>query len=312
MSSTDPVLRQDLAHCQALLRRGSKSFWAAGRLLPADQRDAFAAVYAFCRTADDAIDLAHADAGAVRAQQQRIDRAYAGAAPVHPGDAALAWVVRHYLLPRAIFDALVEGFAWDAERRQYESESELFDYAARVASCVGAAVTLIMGPRDPETLARACDLGLAMQLTNIARDVGEDARNGRLYLPRAWMREEGLDPDAFLAAPRFSPALSRVVRRLLASADALYERAAHGIPDLPARSQPAIRAARMLYRDIGRVIAERGYDSVNSRAWTSAPRKAWLLLCAIAGTDAYDAVSAAAPPLRETRFLVDAAAQEVA
>jgi phytoene synthase len=145
-----------------------------------------------------------------------------------------------------------------------------------------------------------------MQLTNIARDVGEDARNGRLYLPRAWMREEGLDPDAFLARPDFTPALGRVVRRLLATADALYRRADDGIGRLPPRCQPAIRAARLLYADIGRVIAEHDHDSVSSRAFTSAARKAWLVTRALAASG--PARTAGRPPLAETQFLVEAAA----
>ena len=97
---------------------------------------------------------------------------------------------------------------------------DLHDYAARVAGTVGAMMALVMETRDPRSLARACELGVAMQLTNIARDVGEDARNGRLYLPLAWMREAGLDPEAWLAAPQFVQRLARVVSRLLAEADA--------------------------------------------------------------------------------------------
>ena len=102
----------------------------------------------------------------------------------------------------------------------------LHGYAARVAGTVGVMMTLLMGVRDAAALARACDLGVAMQLTNIARDVGEDARAGRLYLPLDWLDEAGVDRDRFLAAPAPSPALARVVARLLAEADRLYARAA--------------------------------------------------------------------------------------
>ena len=98
-------------------------------------------------------------------------------------------------IPRALPEALLEGFAWDAAGRRYETLDEVEHYAARVAGCVGAMMTLVMGRRDPAILARACDLGVAMQLTNICRDVGEDARAGRLYLPLAWLRDNGIDPD---------------------------------------------------------------------------------------------------------------------
>ena len=306
-SADDPRLTADLAHCRALLRRGSKSFFAASLLLPAGMRDAFAAVYAFCRTADDAVDMTRADAATLRSLSCRLDRIYgAEDGPLLAGDYALRWAVRQHGLSRTFLDALLEGFAWEVEGRRYETESDLFAYSARVASCVGAAVTVIMGRRDAETLSRACDLGVAMQLTNIARDVGEDAHNGRLYLPRSWMRDEGIDPDAWLAAPVYTPALGRVVRRLLATADVLYRRADRGIGRLPERCQPAIRAARLLYADIGRVIEANGFDSVSRRAWTSPSRKAWLVLRALAGCGA--AQSHPRPPLAETRFLVEAAA----
>ena len=97
--------------------------------------------------------------------------------------------------------------AWPGTRevRRYETLQDLDAYAARVAGSVGAMMTLVMGQRAPEIVARACDLGVAMQLTNIARDVGEDARAGRLYLPLQWLREAGIDPDAWLAKPVFTP-----------------------------------------------------------------------------------------------------------
>ncbi len=309
MRSADPRLAADLAVCHELLRRGSRSFWAAGQLLPPDQRDAFAAVYAFCRTADDAVDTGRPGPGTLRALTVRIDQVYAGREPLAAGDYALSRTVAAYRIPRTVFDALIEGFAWEVEGRRYRTESDLYAYAARVASCVGAAVTIIMGRRDAETLARACDLGLAMQLTNVARDVGEDARKSRLYLPSTWMRAEGLDPDAFLARPVFTPALGRVVRRLLGAADVLYARADQGIERLPARCRPAIRAARLIYADIGRVIARAGYDSVSRRAVTSAPRKLWFAARALAAEErGAPAPRDGCPPLAETRFLVEAAA----
>lgn len=304
MTAADLRLDDAIAHCHVLLRRGSRSFWAAAQLLPARQRDAFAAVYAFCRTADDMVDIGRPTAAAIRALRCRIDRVYLGSRQLSDADYALSRTVSAYGIPRTVFDALIEGFAWELEGRRYETESELYAYAARVASCVGAALTIIMGCRDAETLARACDLGVAMQLTNVARDVGEDARNGRLYLPRSWMRDEGLDPEAFLAAPKFSRPLGRVVRRLLGAADVLYTRADVGIALLPRRCRPAIRAARTIYADIGRVIAAAGYDSVTSRAVTSMPRKLWLATRALAD-ERGDALDAVCPPLAETRFLVE-------
>jgi phytoene synthase len=202
-------------------------------------------------------------------------------------------------------EALIEGLAWDSEARRYATLSDLRAYSARVAGTVGAMMTVLMGVRDPAVLARACDLGVAMQLTNIARDVGEDARAGRLFLPLDWLRAEGIDPDAFMRAPAFSPALGRVVMRLLFEAELLYDRAAWGIRGLPTGVRPAIRAARMLYREIGRELARHGHDSVTRRAVVPGWRKRVLLAEALLGFDCPEA-GRGAPALPETQYLVDA------
>ena len=163
-------------------------------------------------------------------------------------------VVTKFCIPRELPEALLEGLAWDAEARRYETLQDLTAYAARVAGAVGAMMTLVMGQRSPEIVARACDLGVAMQFTNIARDVGEDARAGRLYLPLSWLREAGIDPDAWLATPSFTPEIAAIVQRLLDAADAFYARATLGIASLPIGCRPGIYAARALYAEIGREL----------------------------------------------------------
>ena len=176
--------------------------------------------------------------------------------------------------------ALIEGFEWDEAGRGYDTIEELHGYGARVAASVGAMMTLAMGRRDEVVLARACDLGLAMQLTNIARDVGEDARNGRLYLPREWMVEVGIDAEGFLADPAPCARVGLVTERLLSEARRLYARARTGINALPPSCRMAIMGALVLYRDIGREIARAGHDSVSRRAYTSRNRKIVLLTAA--------------------------------
>jgi 15-cis-phytoene synthase len=296
----------DLRCCEALLRAGSKSFASAARLLPARVRPQATAFYAFCRVADDAIDESDDAAQALAELHRRVDAIYAGRPYDDPVDRALAWVVSSAAIPRPLVDTLLEGFAWDLEECRYERIEQTLAYAARVASVVGVIMTLIMGVRERPTLARACDLGAAMQLTNIARDVGEDARRGRLYLPAAWLREEGVDPAAFLRDPSPSPGVRRATARLLAHAALLYARAQAGIPALPRDCRPAIRAASLIYADIGRVIARRGHDSVSGRAHTSAARKLWLLSRAWLGVVRADAAAWREPPLPEVAFLVDA------
>ena len=307
MHSTDvDQLRADFAHCRLAMRAGSSTFYAASHLLPSDVAEGVGAVYAFCRDADDTMDSAPATAAALATLRERLDAIYQGT-PQFPGDRALAEIVRRHDMPRAIFEALLEGFAWEVEGRRYHTLSDLYAYAARVASCVGTAVTLIMGVRDAETLARACDLGVAMQLTNVARDVGEDARAGRLFLPSDWLLQEGIDADEWLRTPIFSPTIGRLVARLLAAADELYRRADAGISGLPPECRPAIRAASRLYADIGRVIAEAGHDSISRRARTSRGRKVWLTLRH--WRDPHLPTVAHLPPLDEVRFLVEAVAR---
>jgi len=198
----------DRAHCRRTIRQGSRNFFAASLILPSDLRDPAYAVYAFCRMADDEVDLGTSQTDAIARLKQRLDAVYLQTPLDHPCDRALTDVVRRYDIPRVLFDALVEGLEWDDTGLSYETIEDLEAYAARVASAVGAIMTCLMGRRASATLARACDLGVAMQLTNIARDVGEDARAGRVYLPHAWLREAGIDPDALITDPAMSPALA--------------------------------------------------------------------------------------------------------
>ena len=306
---TDWLLEQDdLVQCGALLRAGSKTFHLAARTLPRAYRRPATALYAFCRVADDAIDGGHDATAALADLRQRLDAIYAGAPRPLAGDRAFARIVAAYAIPRVVPEALLEGFAWDAQGRQYESIAELRAYAARVAGTVGVMMAQIMDVRAPSALASACDLGIAMQLTNIARDVGEDAAAGRLYLPREWLRAEGIDPSSWLRAPYFDAALARVVARLLAEAEPYYVRAGRGIRALPSACRPAINAARLMYAEIGREVERQGLDSVSRRAVVSPLRKLMRLAAALRLQSPGEGGSATetAP---EAQFLVDAAVE---
>lgn len=298
------VTPADLAACRALLRGGSRTFHAASFLLPARVRDPAVSLYAFCRVADDLIDIGGNDA-ALAELRERLDRAYAGRPFAIPADRAFADVVARFAIPRALPEALLEGLAWDAKGRRYETIEDLYAYAARVAGTVGTMMALLMGARSPEQLARACDLGIAMQLTNIARDVGEDARNGRLYLPRAWLREEGVDPDAWLARPEHDESIGAVVQRLLRAADLLYARAEAGIAALPLGCRPGISAARFVYAEIGRAVESNGLDSVSRRAVVPLRRKLGLLGYSLLAM-VLPMGNSTVPTLPEAAFLVDA------
>ena len=312
----------DVALCRQLLRAGSRTFFAASLILPTGLRAPSAGLYAFCRVADDAVDQGADGAAALSRMRFRLESVYRGKPDDQAVDRVFADAVRQSAIPAEIPRALLEGFAWDVERRSYQTLADLECYAVRVAGTVGLMMALLMGVRDHATLAAACDLGMAMQLTNIARDVGEDAQNGRLYLPRDWLREEGIDPELWLARPVHSAALARVVARLLSAADELYTAAEPGIGALPASCRPGMRAARLLYAEIGREVARGGCDSISRRAVVSWQRKARILADAMvrrapspaapgAAAPGAAAPGAAAPvraPLPAAAFLIDCAA----
>lgn len=267
----------DRAACRDMIKTGSRSFYAASLLLPEQIREAAYALYGFCRLSDDAVDVENGEGSAIARLRIRLDGVYIGAPNSEAADRCLADVVRRFGIPRAMFDALMEGFEWDVAQRSYHTLQDVEAYGERVAGSVGGMMAALMDARSPAMVERACDLGVAMQLTNIARDVGEDARNGRLYLPRDWFSQAEVDADQWLTNPVFTPVIGAMTQRLLARADELYKRADQAIARLPATVRPAIYAARLLYAEIGKVVASHRFDSVSTRARTSAARKAWLV-----------------------------------
>ena len=310
-SRLSPEAAADLHACRALLRSHARSFHAASLLLPRRVRDPASVLYGFCRVADDAVDVHGGDRDAVADLRERLALAYAGTPRPTPVDRALARVLAQHAIPRLLPERLLEGLQWDAEGRDYETLADLHDYASRVAGAVGAMMAVLMGVRSTSGLARACDLGVAMQLSNIARDVAEDASLGRLYLPRNWMREAGIDPHAWLAFPQPSSALVSVVARLLAEADLLYKRAAAGIAELPLSCRPGINAARLLYAAIGHGVARAGSDAMRQRVRVSNGERAWLLVRALASPFP-SARGRHAPALPSNLALVRAAARDEA
>jgi phytoene synthase len=300
-----PTPHTDLAYCRDTLSGGSRSFWVASHLLPANLRNDASGLYAFCREADDLIDEGSDPQQGLLQLQSRLDAIYAQQPMSFTVDRVMSRIVHRHNLPRKLLDALLEGFAWDATGKRYETLSDVLDYGARVAGVVGIMMTIIMGSREGGILARAADLGVAMQLTNIARDVGEDAKTGRLYLPQQWLREAGIDPDHFLQHPSYSPALKTVIERLLKEAAALYERAESGIPELPMGARPGIYAARLLYAEIGNALIASGGNSVDKRAIIGAAGKTRLVMQSLRWMQLSNR-DLMEPPLRECAFMIHA------
>ncbi len=298
-------LASDLAACGRIIRDGSKSFHAASLLLPREVRAAAYALYAFCRVSDDAVDTGADPVAALNDIRRRLHLAHFGDPDPSSVDRALAWVLKAYGIPVAVPEALLEGFEWDVTGRRFQTLDELKSYAARVAATVGVMMTLVMGVRSRPALARACDLGLAMQLTNIARDIGEDARAGRCYLPADWLQEMGLTCADLGALSEADDRVRALTERMLEAARPLYASGINGIAYLPEACRPAIRAAAAIYAEIGTEIARAGHDSIGQRAVVSKRRKIALAAGSfIPGRPSES--DPASPPAPACTFLIDA------
>lgn len=284
-------------HSEQTIAKGSKSFAAAARLFSPRTREDAVMLYAWCRYADDVVDgqtLGHDQQTEFRQGQldrvadlrQRTQATLAGEATSEPAFKALQLVAKRNAIPVRHPLALIDGFEMDAEQRSYETIEDTLGYCYHVAGVVGVMMTMIMGVRSDPVLDRASDLGIAFQLTNIARDVIEDAAAGRVYLPLQWVREAGITTvDA--GDEEQWPALHAVALRLLDHAEPYYASALSGISALPPRSAWAVAAARRVYRDIGRKIRADGPDAWSTRVSTGKARKAWLLALSsgdVAGT----------------------------
>jgi phytoene synthase len=280
-----------LALARQTLAAHSKSFALAGKLLPRECRDDAAVVYAWCRRVDDAIDLGPVDGRAQALEQTReeLERIYQGRPQADPVLGAFQEVVHRRRIPRCHPGELLEGLRMDVEGRRYETMDDLLLYCFRMAGTVGLMMCHVMGVADRVALRRATDLGIAMQLTNVCRDVAEDWRNGRLYLPRVLLGRGG--------GPKLQPAVAaRAVRALLARADWFYRSGNEGLRALPFRCAVAVRTASLVYRDIGREIARQRHEVGAGRAVVSLPRKIFLALRAMSTEVAVRLRRALLPP----------------
>ena len=272
-----------VATARESIAKGSKSFAAASLLFDRPTRERAWLLYAWCRAGDDIADgqeAGHdmrvlADAPArVAGLRTLTDAALAGRVVGEPAFDALRIVAAETRLPSAWPRALIEGFVLDAEGWQPTTEADLYRYCWHVAGVVGCMMAVVMGvpPDDAATLDRAADLGMAFQLANIARDIGEDAAAGRCYLPADWLAEERIAPDAVREVAS-RPALARLAQRLAARAAAFEASARTGTAALPFRSAWAVLAAAAIYGAIGREVARRGEAAWDRRVSTSAAQK---------------------------------------
>lgn len=279
----------NLALVRASLETHGKSFSFASTALGQSLRDDTAAVYAFCRRADDAVDTAGEGERkqAIDSLDAELESIYSAAPQSDPVLSAFQEVVRRYRVPRHYPGELLRGMRMDVEGKRYGSLPELLDYCYAVAGTVGLMMCHVLGVSDGRALRHAAHLGMAMQLTNICRDVREDWQLGRLYLPRDLIVGFGappIYPDGGGMPESAAPAIATTVRFLLTWADALYASGERGIAFLPWRAALAVRTARLVYADIGRVILERDADPFAARAVVSKPRKVALGILALSRT----------------------------
>ncbi|MEO6091416.1 MAG: phytoene/squalene synthase family protein [Novosphingobium sp.] len=273
-----------IAHARASITRGSKSFRAASRLFDRPARERVWLLYAWCRACDDLVDAQ--DHGGAMGDHANIARslatirsltacAFDGAATANPAFDAFGLVARETGLTPPMAEDVIAGFALDAANWRPQDEADMLRYCFHVAGAVGVMMAVVMGvhPDDDDTLDRASDLGIAFQLSNIARDLAEDAAAGRCYLPAQWLAEAGIAP-AELMEYRHRAALVRLVARLGRLVERYEGSARIGAARLPFRRRWAVLAASGIYGAITREVSRRGESAWEQRVVT--PRSAKL------------------------------------
>ncbi len=284
MPGAAAALEEDYAHCASITRRSSSNFYYAFMLLPAARRQALYSVYAFCRFVDDIADdqsVGH-PAELLARWREELERIFNGT-PAHPISRALAHNVRRFAIPRRYFEEIIDGVEMDLGRTRYASFEELRLYCHRVASAVGLVCIEIFGYRNPRARQYAEHLGIAFQLTNIIRDVSEDAGRGRIYLPLEDLARFGVREDEIL---RGIDTLE--LRRLLAfeveRARSFYAQAEQALPAEDRAAMVCAEAMRSIYQALLERIASQGCGVIGRRYRLSTPRKLYLVGRTWAGT----------------------------
>lgn len=273
MTAVSQLTCLDSSEARAIIVAHSKSFSLASLLLGRATQLEVETLYAYCRRADDAIDLATPaqHASALFQLRSELDSIYGGGRISDAVAAGFQRLALAWQIPREYPEALLEGLALDVAGKRYATLDELLHYCWCVAGSVGAMMCHVLGVTRQRAVVHGVHLGMAMQLTNICRDVAEDWERGRLYLPGE------LVPDVELGGsfppPRGQDALARAVERLLGEADALYRSGDAGLKYLPPRSRLAVAVARRVYSSIGDELAARRYDTTAGRARVPGPRK---------------------------------------
>ncbi len=264
-------------YCADKVARSGSSFYYSFRLLPPQRRAAINALYAFCREVDDVVDeVSDPDVARVTLAWWRteIGAVYAGKAQ-HPVALALQSAVSRYGLQQAHLQTVIDGMQMDLEKVRYVDFTELETYCDSVAGAVGLMSAEIFGYEEPATRNYARELGIAFQLTNIIRDVGEDARRGRIYLPQNEIARFGVAPSDVLRA-KMSPGFVELMRFEVDRARGWYDEALSKLPTRDRHSQRAGLAMAAIYRTLLDEIAHDGYRVLDRRIALTPVRKLWI------------------------------------
>ena len=264
-------------YCQDKAAKSGSSFYYSFMFLPAERRQAITALYAFCREVDDVVDECH-DLSLAQTKlewwRQEVGRVYAGT-PTHPVGHALKDVIKGFRLPQEQLLEIIDGMEMDLEQARYADFKALHLYCYRVASVVGLLAAEIFGYQDRQTLKYAHDLGLAFQLTNIIRDVGEDARRGRIYLPIEDLQRFEVPAKDLLEA-RYSDAFRELMAFQAERAEKFYDQAFAQLPAVDRKAQRPGLVMAAIYRTLLREIARDGFMVLDRRTSLTPLRKVWL------------------------------------
>ena len=264
-------------YCQDKAAKSGSSFYYSFMFLPADRRQAITALYAFCREVDDVVDECH-DLSLAQTKlewwRQEVGRVYNGT-PTHPVGLALKDVIKGFRLPQEQLLEIIDGMAMDLSQTRYLDFKGLQLYCYRVASVVGLLAAEIFGYQDRQTLKYAHDLGLAFQLTNIIRDVGEDARRGRVYLPIEDLQRFDVPAKDLLEA-RYSDAFRELMAFQAERAEKFYDQAFAQLPAVDRKAQRPGLVMAAIYRTLLREIARDGFMVLDRRTSLTPLRKVWL------------------------------------
>jgi 15-cis-phytoene synthase len=274
------TLEEAYEACRDIAREEARNFYYGFILLPPERRAGIYAAYAFSRRADDSVDdggTTAARLAAVADRRDELDACYAGDPPAgDPVLVALADTVRRFDVPRGHLDALLDGVAMDLTVSRYASFPALKEYCDRVAGAVGLVSLHVFGFSDPRAPGHAADLGVAMQLVNIMRDVGEDADRDRIYLPADEMAAHGVGEAEVLAGVA-SPGFRALMHAQGQRARDYFARGERLLPLLDRRARMCVSMLSGLYREILEAIESRDYDVFGERVSLSTPRKLALM-----------------------------------